>query len=164
MKYLRWFILVGLIVWIASTAQAQLMIKNPNVGKPVPNFKAKTLAGPEKTLSDFSAGKPTIVFFWATWCPHCRAALKELNKDSEQYAKKGIQIALVDVGEQSREVKAYAEKNKVALEIFLDEDETISEKFEIIGVPTFIFVNAAGVIKDVQHELPNDYEKILSTK
>ena len=114
MRYLRWFVLAGLIVWAASTAQAQLlMMKNPHIGKPVPEFKVKTLSGAETALSDFRDGKKAIVFFWATWCPHCRTALKQLNKESEQIAQKDIKLVIVDVGESAREVKAYADKNKI---------------------------------------------------
>ncbi len=165
MKYLKWFVLAGLIVWAASTAQAQLlMMKNPHIGKPVPEFKVKILSGAETALSDFREGKKAIIFFWATWCPHCRAALKELNRDREAIAQKGIKLVIVDVGESARDVKSYVNKNKIGLEVFLDEEETLSEQFGIIGVPTFFFVNEAGVVKDVQHYLPDDYEAILSAK
>ena len=165
MKCVKWFVLAGLIVWAASTAQAQLlMMKNPNIGRPVPEFKVKTLNGPATSLSDFRGGKKTIIFFWATWCPHCRTALKELNRDREKIAQEGINLVLVDVGESARDVKSYVNKNKIGLEVFLDEEETISEQFGIIGVPTFFFVNEAGVIKDVQHHLPDDYGTILSAK
>ena len=140
------------------------MMKNPNIGRPVPEFKVKTLNGPATSLSDFRGGKKTIIFFWATWCPHCRTALKELNRDREKIAQEGINLVLVDVGESARDVKSYVNKNKIGLEVFLDEEETISEQFGIIGVPTFFFVNEAGVVKDVQHQLPDDYEEILSTK
>lgn len=165
MRYVRWFVLAGVIVWAASTAQAQLlMMKNPNIGKPVPEFKLKMVSGAQTSLSDFREGKKTIVFFWATWCPHCRAALKELNKDREQIAQKGIKLAIVDVGESAREVKAYTDKNKIGLEVFLDENEEVSGEYGIIGVPTFFFVGEDGVIRDVQHHMPDNYEAILSTK
>ena len=165
MKFFRCFVLLGLVVWAASTAQAQLlMMKNPLIGKPVPEFKLETLSGLETSLSDSRGGKKAIVFFWATWCPHCRAAIKELNRDRERIEQEGIKIVVVDVGESPRDVKSYVNKNKIGLEVFLDEEETVSEQFGIIGVPTFFFVNEAGVIKDVQHHLPDDYGTILSAK
>lgn len=163
MRYVKWFVLAGVIVWAASTAQAQLlMMKNPNIGKPVPEFKLKTLSGTETALSVYREGKRAIVFFWATWCPHCRAALKELNRDREAIMQKGIKLVMVDVGESAREVKAYTDKNKIGLEVFLDENEEVSGEYGIIGVPTFFFVGEDGVVKDVQHHMPDDYETIFS--
>lgn len=51
-------------------------------------------------LSDF-AGKPVIVFFWASWCPHCRNELPELER---------LQLA---AGERARIVAVNTEEKAV---------------------------------------------------
>ena len=71
---------------------------------------------------------------------------------------------LVDLGETEREVKAYMERNKVGATVFLDEDTSLAENYGIIGVPTLVFVDAKGMVKAVEHSLPDDYEKILEVK
>lgn len=37
------------------------------------------LDGKAVNLADF-AGKPVVVFFWASWCPHCRRELPEMER------------------------------------------------------------------------------------
>ena len=155
-----------LIVGGVSAAQAQFFAsKNANIGQAAPEFETQSLLTKKKTsLSEFRGGKQAVIFFWATWCPHCREAFQEMDKDPGQFAKKDIKLILVDVEETAKDVQAYVDKYKIASDVLLDQDGVISEKYDIIGVPTFFFVNQAGAIKDVQHELPDNYEQILSQK
>ena len=164
MRYVKFLILaLGLVAVGATAGRTQLfMMDNPNTGKSAPEFTLPTLSGRATALSAFREGKKAIIFFWATWCPHCRAALKELNERQKEFVNKDIRIVLVDVGEPAAVVKKYVEKYKVTLEVFLDEDEGESEKYDIIGVPTFFFVNKEGVIKEILHQLPENYDEILS--
>ena len=132
------------------------------VGKAAPDFKLKMLSGKESSLTGFRNGQNTIVFFWATWCPHCREQLAQLTKEKEAIERKGIKIALVDLAEEVPQVRAYVEKYKVDSDVFLDQDGKVSEQYSVIGVPTFFFVNKEGVIKSVEHALPENYEILFS--
>src|SRR3546814_9228256 len=33
----------------------------------------------------FSAGRPTVVLFWATWCPYCKALMPHLQSMLDEY-------------------------------------------------------------------------------
>ena len=50
---------------------------------------------------DSLQGKPTIISFWATWCPPCRAELVELKKIKEQF---GDQINIIAVTEETKDL------------------------------------------------------------
>ncbi len=39
----------------------------------------QTADGKPVTLADFS-GKPVVVVFWASWCPHCRRELPDIER------------------------------------------------------------------------------------
>ncbi|HLF18262.1 MAG TPA: TlpA disulfide reductase family protein [Candidatus Omnitrophota bacterium] len=149
----------------AAPAQAQFFVfENPLVGKQAPDFTASTLNSGKISMSQFRDGQSAIIFFWATWCPHCRKQLKELAEKKQELTQKGIKIILVDIQENAQQVKGYMDKNRIDYEVFLDEDQSIAENFGIVGVPTFFFLNKDGVIKAVEHEIPSDYEKILAQK
>ena len=73
-------LLTALVLLTPSLARGQfLFFQNPNVGKAAPDFTLATLDGDEVNMTQYREGKRAIIFFWATWCPHCRVALKELN-------------------------------------------------------------------------------------
>ena len=60
----------------------------------------QTLDGKLVSLADFT-GKPVIVFFWASWCPHCRRELPEMER--LQLAA-GDRIRVVAVNNEDRQV------------------------------------------------------------
>ena len=156
-------VLVVLTVSFApSFASGQFFsMENPLTGKPAIDFTLDTLAGKKQSLSQFRDGKKAMIFFWATWCPHCREQLRVLSEQKQAIEKKGIKVLLVDLGETKEEVAAHVQRNKIDFDVFLDLDSSVAEKYAIIGVPTFIFVNEKGVVKAVKHALPNDLDQIF---
>ena len=136
-------------------------LENPLLGEAAPDFTLKTLNGKPMNMTQFRDQKSAIIFFWATWCPHCRAALKELEQQKDQIEKKGIKIILVDLGETEKEVGRYIKTNKINLTVFLDEESSLNDPYAIIGVPTFVLVDSDGIVKAVEHALPPNYEEIL---
>src|SRR5437016_1290872 len=41
-------------------------------------------------------GKPTLVYFWASWCPRCRNEMKSLEKHYQSYKERGFTIVAVN--------------------------------------------------------------------
>ena len=134
---------------------------NPLIGQLAPDFTLGTLSGREKTMGLFRDGQPAVIFFWTTWCPHCRGQLKELTQQRANIEEKGIKIILVDIGEDIREVKAYFNENNISFDTFLDQDGVVVDSYDIIGVPMFFLVNARGFVVAAEHELGSGYEEIL---
>ena len=128
-------------------------------GKAASNFKLDTLTQQGVDMTEYRAGKKAVIFFWATWCPHCREQIKELNAQSEAILQKGIKILLVDVGEETQEAQAYSQRNKIKLDIFLDRDSSVADNYRVIGVPTFYFLDEKGMIVSTGHVLPENIEE-----
>ena len=80
----------------------------------------------------------------------------------EEIAQKGIKVILVDLGEEVSDVQAYVKRYQVGFDVFLDIDSTLGEPYRIIGVPTFYFLNEKGIIKEVSHGFPDDYEQFFN--
>lgn len=166
MKYvIRMCVLVLIVFFIfgLSKSVGQLFfLQNPFVGKKAPDFTLKTLQHNSVNMTQYREGKSAILFFWATWCPHCRDALKELNEGKYNLEAKDIKLILIDLGESEKQVGSYVEKHGINFDIFVDVDSSLSEKYGIIGLPTFFFVNREGIIQAVEHAIPDNYEEILS--
>ena len=163
LKSLIVIILLAVIPIAVTPAVSQLFVfENPLVGEKAPDFTLKNLKGDKVSLSQARNGEPSIVFFWATWCPHCRQQLKELNKQQEAIAKQGLKIILVDVGENASLVSKHLSKNNIAMDVLLDEDSEVSANYGLIGVPTFFFIDKEGTVKAVEHFLPENYISLLN--
>ncbi len=128
------------------------------VKRPAPDFTLEKVSGKSSNLTDARAGKKAIIFFWATWCPHCHEELGKLNAALSSVESKGIKVLLVDVGESREEVSAYLEHAQIQLDSFLDEENALQDPYGLIGVPTVVFVDEQGLIKDTLYEFPADYE------
>jgi peroxiredoxin len=159
LKVLIVLLLLGSIPFWAGSTSAQLFVfDNPLIGKKAPDFTLSNTKGEKMSLAQFSNGQPTVLFFWATWCPHCREQIKQINKTKDDFVKKGIKLMLIDVGEPSAQVAKHLTKTKIDLDSFVDEDSQVSTNYGLIGVPTFFFVNKEGVIKGQEYFLPKTYE------
>lgn len=155
-------VILALLVFGLSKSGAQFFLFGSSLeGEAAPEFILSTLTKNSVSLTEYRDGKPAILFFWATWCPHCRGALKQLNQEYPNIESKGIKFVIIDVGETKRQVTAYVNRVGVGLEVFLDEESTVAEDYQIVGVPTYIFVDKNGIVTTVKHSLPQDYAELL---
>ena len=152
-------------IGLLSSSQAYgqfFYMENLDIGKPVKDFSLKMMDGNEGNLTKYRDGKNAIVFFWATWCPHCREELKEMNAMKEDFEKKDIRLVIVNSGEKEKIVKNYVEKHNIKLDMFLDVDSEVTEEYDIFGLPTFYFVRKDGIVADVLHSIPENLDKVFS--
>jgi len=162
--FLLLFLCTSFSMPVKAIAQMGFSFDDPLLNKKAPEFKLATLNGPQKSMSESRQGKNTILFFWATWCPHCRAQLQELTVQKSEIESKGIKVILVDIGEDAQQVKQYTERNKVTHEVFLDENSEVADQYGLVGIPTFVFINKDGTVKGVEHAMPDDYATIFKKK
>lgn len=142
--------------------QAQwFLMENPLLGKSAPEFSLQNLSAQKKGLAELRGEKGAILFFWATWCPHCRTQLALVNEKKQELAAKNITIILVDLGEPPQQVQQYVDVNGITFEVLLDQYGEAADLYSVAGIPTFVFVNAQGVVKAIEYELPSNYEELL---
>lgn len=124
------------------------------------NFTLSDLTGRSVSLSDYK-DKPVILFFWTTWCPHCRTQLKALNNEQEVMLKDGIEIMAIDISEPSYKVSNFLEKNNLNITVLLDKDAEVAEQYDILGVPTVMIIDKNGDIVFRDNYFPRDYKSFL---
>ena len=129
-----------------------------------PNFTLPMARGGMKTFSDVRAGKKTILFFWATWCPHCHDGLQQVNDQIDNLKKKDINLVMVDLGETREDVVSFMNASQMDLDSFIDTDGILQDLYEIRGVPTFYFIDEKGFIRNMTHALPENYDEYFLSK
>ena len=98
------------------------------------------------SLKDFSvaayAGKPLVVNYFGSWCPPCNVEAPELSTFSKAESGKAAFVGIA-VNDKEGDVVAFMAKYGLTYPVVLD-DNSLSAKDGITGVPTTIFYNASG--------------------
>ena len=103
------------------------------------------LAGNPIKAGDF-IGNITLLNFWATWCPPCRAEMPSIERLYKQMSGTNFRIVAVDAGENRSQVASFIEKNKYTFPIYLDESNELSSIFAARGLPSTYLVNKEGKV------------------
>jgi cytochrome c biogenesis protein CcmG/thiol:disulfide interchange protein DsbE len=120
------------------------------VGELAPEIDLVTLSGERVVLSQL-VGKPVLVNFWATWCGPCRQEFPALVRKYKQYQNQGFVIIGVNTGDPNSDagVLAFAQNTLVNFPIARDRDERLGRAYNIRGLPTSVFIDRAGIIRDI---------------
>ncbi|WP_051569208.1 TlpA disulfide reductase family protein [Alkaliphilus transvaalensis] len=125
--------------------QQEIGIRRGNIAA---NFSLKNLAGQEENLTDYR-GKKVVLNFWSTDCPACVEEMPALNDFYLEYKDQEIVVLGVNLGESSKVVADFMEKNNYQFPILLDEKVAVGFSYGIIFTPTTFFINEDGVIVDL---------------
>jgi thiol-disulfide isomerase/thioredoxin len=118
-------------------------------GAPAPQFSLQTLDGARFSSASLR-GKVTLVQFWATWCPHCRADQPAVDQVARTFAGQGLVVLAVDVGESEEAVAKYLRQHPRACRIAMDENKNLSARFGVSGYPYYVAIDRAGRIAGTQ--------------
>ena len=133
------------LVAIPRTARAQDI--GLDIGAQAPNAVVYTLDGQKTDLSAFVGKTPTLIEFWATWCPNCKELEPAMKTAATKYAGKVqfVRIA-VSVNESPVRVKAYVAKYGVPGTHFFDTDGNASGAYDAPATSYVVVLNKAGKV------------------
>lgn len=121
----------------------------PVTGHPAPDFELKNLNGETIRLSDFK-GKVVIVNFWATWCSPCRSEMPDLQQAALENAGELIVIGVNNTpADNPEQITKFVTELGVTFPIVLDETGQTIETYRVLGLPTTVFIDRAGVIQEI---------------
>jgi len=137
---------------------AALLLLAPNAlaqkagpGTAAPEIDLPTLDGKREKLSALK-GRPVIITFWGTWCPPCREEFPEFVAARQRYRAAGLVVLAVNQRDQELSTKAvedFVHEFGIDFPVVLDASGRTRRSFRLVGLPTTIFVDSAGVIRVV---------------
>lgn len=112
-----------------------------------PSFSLAGLDGKEYSTDEVN--KPLVINFWASWCGPCKLEAPELVKLYQKY-NKDIEIYAVNLtaSDSVEGAKNFADEYGFQFPVLLDTDNVVSDKYNIIAIPTTYFINSEGIIVD----------------
>lgn len=135
-----------------TTDPASLVLKSRvQVGDLAPDF---TLPALDKStfvsLSQFK-GQPVVINFWASWCIPCRTETPALERAYRANQVDNLIIIGVNTTAQDtlQNAKTFVEEFGVTYAIVLDEEDTVSQMYSVLGLPTSVFINREGRIQRI---------------
>jgi peroxiredoxin len=87
--------------------------------------------------------------------------LKKLNQQYSSMVQEGIVVFGVNVSESGYKVQRFFQGYQLNFKILLDESGLLANKYDLMGVPTFIFLDKAGQETYRANSLPDDYKGLL---
>ncbi|MEK4425987.1 redoxin family protein [Solibacillus sp. FSL K6-1523] len=99
---------------------------------------SRTLHNPQKQL--------TIVNFFATWCPPCKAEMPHLQAFQDNLLENvelvGVNLAARDDGVQA--LQNFLAQYNVTYPILVDDEDRAGKGFGVLTIPTTVLLNAEG--------------------
>ncbi|MCY4484943.1 MAG: TlpA disulfide reductase family protein [Spirochaetaceae bacterium] len=93
-------------------------------------------------------GKPVVLNFWAGLCPPCRAEMPEFQEVYDEYSDRILMLG-IDLGPftglgNSDQGRALLSELGVSYPAGTTEDADVVAHFQVLGMPTTLFVTADG--------------------
>lgn len=141
---------------------------NVTTGKDAPDFEIKDTSGNTITLKDFK-GSYLLIDFWASWCGPCKQSLPMLRSITEDYTAKGLKVLGISMDKDkvqwvnsiSIDKMTWLQGSDLKGQSLTNEDN-ISFKYEISGVPQFFIISPDGkiLLRELGYGEKNSEKKI----
>jgi cytochrome c biogenesis protein CcmG, thiol:disulfide interchange protein DsbE len=104
-------------------------------------LSGETLAGESFDLSQ-TRGKPTVVNFFASWCPPCNSEAPDLVA----FAKAHPEVAVVGVAlnDARADTEAFVARYGIEFPVVFDAEGGLGGAWGVEGIPTTVFLDAQG--------------------
>jgi len=126
------------------------------IGDPRPSFEGATewLNELEQTAEEYTAGQPTLVYFWATSCGICKANMPKLQELKKRYHDMGlrtvaIQMPRYEADTDIEKVKATIAEHCIDDVCAIDNQHKLKDAFlnEQGWVPFYYLFDSEGKLK-----------------
>ncbi|MBN1344348.1 MAG: TlpA family protein disulfide reductase [Phycisphaerae bacterium] len=131
------------------------------VGKPF-SLRAKTTTGQTVDVQDLR-GHVVVVYFWASYCPHCRESIVRLQSMLERLASRGLRMIGVSLDESRTSLDAFTSSRGIRWpQCFSGKawDDDVARRYGVQAIPSAYVVDGEGILRAIRQE---DVESVVMT-
>ncbi len=131
------------------------------LGNQAPNFTLSNLNSEKVELAGVTSQKPTLLVFWATWCPTCNEEIPVLKEWHKKFP--GLQILSIDVEEPAERVKTFAKKKEIPYPVLLDLEGNVAHQYGLVGIPASVLIAKGGRVLYYGFSLPENIDQLIGS-
>jgi peroxiredoxin len=136
-------VMIGLVVMQSGSKSTR---GKAHVGSPAPDFTLRLLNGQSVTLSSLK-GKPVVLSFWASDCPHCQREAPVVAKMYANYRDKGLALLSISVfWDTDSGAKKFVEEYRLPFPVGRDSDAVIGSLYGVDSTPNTFFIAKDGKV------------------
>lgn len=118
-------------------------------GIPAPQFSLMDINGNRVPSSRF-LGKPTVINFFATWCPSCRREIPGFVEVYRKYRDRGFELIGISLDTDTRSnLPGFISRNRIEYRILFGDLATTRAYGGVTSIPTTFFIGKDGRIRNV---------------
>ena len=118
------------------------------VGQKFPGFNETDLAGRPLSVSAYR-GRVTMIDFWATWCPPCRAEMPNVVATYQKHHAQGFDIIGVSLDDNREALVNFLPAHGMAWPQYFDGqgwDNKLAKKYGVHSIPMDYLLDRHGII------------------
>jgi thiol-disulfide isomerase/thioredoxin len=135
-----WIIVIACLSILAGPAMAEKIV----AGMPAPAWTMETDDGTEVSFPEDAQGDASILLFWATWCPYCKAVMPYLDKIVDDYAEHGVQVFAIDFKDDGDPVAVIEELGYDF--VVLPLGDLVADDYGVFSAPGILVVDRDGMV------------------
>ena len=116
------------------------------IGSAFPAFSYPEAMGTDSVRSASLTGHPSVVVFWATWCPGCLTEMKMLKTLQTDTGFRGVGVALLSVDDPPAGVSLALPRLQIPYPVGVGAGPLLSS-FQLDEIPQSFVLDAKGVVR-----------------
>ncbi|MDD8045321.1 MAG: redoxin domain-containing protein [Verrucomicrobiota bacterium] len=125
-----------------------------SLDQPAPELQVESwIQGGPLRLSEVR-GRPVILYFFATWCPHCNSEREFIKYLWHRYVPEGyvfIGVTNRSRGQTPQSVGAYLQQHAMGFPVAMDSAGQTAEAFHGTTVPRMVLIDDRGIVRWRDH-------------
>jgi thiol-disulfide isomerase/thioredoxin len=132
-------------IWLVVASCSQSGVTDVNTSNSAPIIQLTDMNG--QAIDSSTVSKPMFVSFWASWCSYCKQEMPIIEAMYHEY-KDSVEFVSINMTHQDAESSArvYVKLKDYQMPVYLDHKGNVSDSFDIISLPTAVFIDRNGNI------------------
>jgi len=148
-------------ILVALAATAAVTSHAVAIQDEAPDFTLKSLEGSNLRLEEYR-GQVVLINFWASWCGPCRQEMPLLDRLHHRYEDTGFAVLGINVEGEIKPAQEIVDKTNVTFPVLIDEDQKVSEMYNLEAMPSTVVVDRDGVVRYIHRGYkPGDEAKYV---